>query len=119
VTALADETRALGDLAARGARGLTGLVEETHAAIAERSFRGALASSSPVRRGHDAIAALTYTAVGELSAGAIRVSARGLAATVRPDASLADGRPTSTSSTTPTCTTACSGGSTPDPRSAL
>jgi pimeloyl-ACP methyl ester carboxylesterase len=92
VTALADETRSLGELAARGARGLTGLIEETHGAIAERSFRGALASSSPVRRGHDAISALTYAAVGGLSAGAIRLSARGLAATLRHDPPLADGR---------------------------
>ncbi|MGH2993561.1 MAG: hypothetical protein ACRDL1_08485 [Solirubrobacterales bacterium] len=55
MSALADETRALGDLAARGARGLTGLIQETHGSIAERSF-GAAPSASVARRGHDAVA---------------------------------------------------------------
>jgi pimeloyl-ACP methyl ester carboxylesterase len=92
VSTLPEETRALGDLAARGARGLTGLVEETHDAIAKRSFQASITSSSPIRRGHDAISALTYAAVGGLSAGAIRLSALGVAATLRRRASLADGR---------------------------
>ena len=90
VPALSDETRALGDLAARCAAGLTDLVRGTHEAIAGRSFRAALASSTPARRGHDAISALTYATVRGTSAAAIALNGRAVAAAARERTPLAD-----------------------------
>jgi pimeloyl-ACP methyl ester carboxylesterase len=90
VPARSDETRALGDLAARGAARLTDLVRGTHEAIARRTFRAALASSSPAGRGHDAISAITYATVRGTSAAAIGLSGRAVAAATRERAPLAD-----------------------------
>ena len=90
VPALSDETRALGDLAARSAAGLTDLVRGTHEAVAGRTFRAALASSTPARRGHDAISALTYATVRGTSAAAIALSGRAVAAVARERTPLAD-----------------------------
>jgi pimeloyl-ACP methyl ester carboxylesterase len=90
VPALSDETRALGDLAARGAAGLTDLVRGTHEAIAGRTFRVALGSSTPARRGHDAISRLSYATVRGTSAAAIALGGRAVAAATRERTPLAD-----------------------------
>jgi pimeloyl-ACP methyl ester carboxylesterase len=91
VSVLADETRALGDLAARGLRGFTGLIEDTHGAIAERSF-GAAPASAPARVGHDAIAAATYGGIRGVSGAFLRAAGTAIAAAVRRQASIADSR---------------------------
>jgi len=91
VAGLADETRALGDLAARGLRGFTGLIEGTHGAIAERSF-GAAPASTAARLGHDTIAAATYGAIRGAGGALLRAGATALAAAVRAETSIADSR---------------------------
>jgi pimeloyl-ACP methyl ester carboxylesterase len=91
VSGLGDETRALGDLAARGLRGFTGLIEGTHGAIAQRSF-GAAPGSAPARVGHDAIAATTYRAIRSVGGALLRAGATAAATAVRAERSIADSR---------------------------
>jgi pimeloyl-ACP methyl ester carboxylesterase len=63
----AHELQAAGELAADGAAGATGLAQQLHEAIAERSFR----ANAPARAIHDAIATVAYAGVrGSLRAGA-------------------------------------------------
>jgi pimeloyl-ACP methyl ester carboxylesterase len=59
-----DEVRALSRLAFSELRGATGVIEQLHRAIADRSFGSAGPGASPARVAHDTIAAAVYGAVG-------------------------------------------------------
>jgi pimeloyl-ACP methyl ester carboxylesterase len=91
VSGLGDETRALGDLAARGLRGFITLIEGTHAAIAARSFSAAPASA-PARLGHDSIASATYGAITGVGGALLRAGATAASAALRAEGSIADSR---------------------------
>ena len=88
---LSDETRGLGDLAARGVAAMTDLVERTHEAVATRSF-GAAPAASPARITHDAIARLSYAAVRGVSGVALRGAGAAAAAGAGGGTPLSDTR---------------------------
>jgi pimeloyl-ACP methyl ester carboxylesterase len=80
------ELRALGSLAGEAIGGLAARIEETHAGIAGRAFKGVGALAIPVKLLHDGISAGAYTAVKTALRGAARVGAHAASLTHPADA---------------------------------
>jgi pimeloyl-ACP methyl ester carboxylesterase len=67
---IAEQTRAAGDLAGRGLAATTGLIRDTHLAIAQRAFSLSGRAARPARVTHDLISRTVYATVG----GGLRVA---------------------------------------------
>ena len=60
----AGDFRAVGELAGRGLAATTGLIRDTHVAIADRAFRLSGPVAKPVQVVHDAMSRSVYATVG-------------------------------------------------------